>query len=471
MKNKFFATMLVTFLLAGSTAIPGFAEAAKDTFVVLNIDRPNMMVNGVEKKIDSENEVTPVLISDTTFVPIRAIIEALGGKVEWNEDEQKVTVYLNDKQVELWLDKNNVIANGTEMYTKVAPTSINGRTMLPLRFVSESLGLCVNWEDSTQSISISSSSDYVAIVGGTEVKRSEYNIYLSRAKSDITNFFSQNQITGTPEGGIWNLLINGIKAGEVAKKRALDYSIQHEVLLSKGKENNLTLSEDEVKSIDDNMSKMIQQEGGITALEKKMMEYNNVNLSEYTDFIKENELLNKYLQGIYKQVKISDDEVAKFYENNKSNFDKVTVKHILLLTSDQGKELSLEKQEEVKKKAEDILVKVKAGEDFASLAKQYSEDPGSKDNGGEYTFGRGEMVKEFEDWSFQAKAGDVDIVKTSYGYHVMKFVGASTLEDAKATIRNSLVNQAVSTYVKQLVDSPAFNTIKNQSVYDSIEVK
>jgi len=146
MKNKFFATMLVTFLLAGSTAIPGFAEAAKDTFVVLNIDRPNMMVNGVEKKIDSENEVTPVLISDTTFVPIRAIIEALGGKVEWNEDEQKVTVYLNDKQVELWLDKNNVIANGTEMYTKVAPTSINGRTMLPLRFVSESLGLCVNWE-------------------------------------------------------------------------------------------------------------------------------------------------------------------------------------------------------------------------------------------------------------------------------------------------------------------------------------
>jgi len=325
--------------------------------------------------------------------------------------------------------------------------------------------------NSTQSISISSSSDYVAIVGGTEVKRSEYNIYLSRAKSDITNFFSQNQITGTPEGGIWNLLINGIKAGEVAKKRALDYSIQHEVLLSKGKENNLTLSEDEVKSIDDNMSKMIQQEGGITALEKKMMEYNNVNLSEYTDFIKENELLNKYLQGIYKQVKISDDEVAKFYENNKSNFDKVTVKHILLLTSDQGKELSLEKQEEVKKKAEDILVKVKAGEDFASLAKQYSEDPGSKDNGGEYTFGRGEMVKEFEDWSFQAKAGDVDIVKTSYGYHVMKFVGASTLEDAKATIRNSLVNQAVSTYVKQLVDSPAFNTIKNQSVYDSIEVK
>jgi len=54
--------------------------------------------------------------------------------------------------------------------------------------------------------------------------------------------------------------------------------------------------------------------------------------------------------------------------------------------------LPIEKQEEAKKKAEEILLKVKAGEDFASLAKQYSEDPGSKDTGGEYTFSKGQMV-------------------------------------------------------------------------------
>jgi len=74
-----------------------------------------------------------------------------------------------------------------------------------------------------------------------------------------------------------------------------------------------------------------------------------------------------------------------------------------------------------RKIAEEVLKKAKAGEDFAKLAKQYSDDPGSKDKGGEYTFGRGEMVKEFENAAFALKTNEIsDIVTTVFGYHIIK---------------------------------------------------
>lgn len=474
MKIKFLVTMIFTFLLAGSTIIPSFAAVGKDAVVVLNIDKPTMLVNGAEKKIDLDIKVTPILVKDTTFVPISAIIESFGGGAKWDNKEKKVTISYNNKVVELWLNKNEALVNGTKVNSKVAPKIISGRTMVPLKFVSENLGLYVNWEGSAKAISISASNDYVAVVYGEKINKAEYNIFLSGVKNDIISSFSQNSTAVSPEGNIWDTSVNGIKAETFAKQMALDYSKQQKIYLLKAKENKVILSKEEVESIDSSIAQMIQQSGGNTSTEKMLMDYYNVNLSEYTEFLKEIELVNKYLQGERKKIVISDDDIIKAYENNKLSFDKVTVKHILISTiSDQGTALSIEKQEEAKKKADDLLLKVKAGEDFATLVKQYSEDPGSIETGGEYTFGRGEMVKEFEDWSFQAKAGDVGIVKTAYGYHVMKFVAKSksTFEDVKSSIRDSLTSEAMNLYVKQLFSDTKYVVIKNQSVYDAIVIK
>jgi parvulin-like peptidyl-prolyl isomerase len=98
---------------------------------------------------------------------------------------------------------------------------------------------------------------------------------------------------------------------------------------------------------------------------------------------------------------------------------------------------------------EGILKRARAGEDFAKLAKDYSEDPGSKDKGGEYTFPRGQMVAEFEAAAFSLGTNQVsDIITTRFGYHIIKLsekIPARKVEFAKAEsdIKEGLTQQAV----------------------------
>lgn len=81
-----------------------------------------------------------------------------------------------------------------------------------------------------------------------------------------------------------------------------------------------------------------------------------------------------------------------------------------------------------RQKAEDVLKRARAGEDFAALAKEFSDDPGSKTQGGDLGwFGRGQMIKEFEDAAFNLKDNQIsDVVETKYGFHIIKVTGHRT---------------------------------------------
>jgi len=167
-------------------------------------------------------------------------------------------------------------------------------------------------------------------------------------------------------------------------------------------------------------------------------------------------------------VHITDEDVKKFYDDpaNIASFEQpeeVRASHILLMTSDPEthEPLSADKKEAKHKLMEDILKQARAGTNFADLAKQYSEDPGSKDKGGEYTFPRGQMVKQFEDTAFSLKPGEIsDIIETQFGYHIIKLsekIPAKKVEfdKVKDGIHDHLLNLAIQKqlpdYLKKLV--------------------
>lgn len=128
------------------------------------------------------------------------------------------------------------------------------------------------------------------------------------------------------------------------------------------------------------------------------------------------------------KISVADAEIKKFYDENPTKFqmpEKVRAAHILVATGDPRGATPMpaaEKQEKMKL-AQSLLKRARANEDFAKLAKEYSDDPGSKDKGGEYTFTRGEMIPEFESAAFSLQTNQIsDIVTTVYGYHIIKLL-------------------------------------------------
>jgi parvulin-like peptidyl-prolyl isomerase len=128
----------------------------------------------------------------------------------------------------------------------------------------------------------------------------------------------------------------------------------------------------------------------------------------------------------------TDAEAMDYFTNHPSEFESpetVHVRHILLLTMDPATRtpLSADQVAAKRKSIDDLLKRVKAGEDFAKLATQYSEDPGSKEKGGELdAFPRGQMVPEFEAAAFSLATNQVsDVVTTSYGFHIIKVLDKS----------------------------------------------
>src|SRR5208283_4243709 len=107
------------------------------------------------------------------------------------------------------------------------------------------------------------------------------------------------------------------------------------------------------------------------------------------------------------------------------------------------------KKMEKEKLANEIRDRVLKGEDFATMAKTYSDDPGSKDKGGEYTFPRGQMVPEFEAAAFSLKTNQIsELVETQYGYHIIKLLekfpsSKIALAEATPRIHDFLLKQAL----------------------------
>jgi len=155
------------------------------------------------------------------------------------------------------------------------------------------------------------------------------------------------------------------------------------------------------------------------------------------------------LGDIASTVKVTDQEIQDEW-NRQDHQETVTASHILFEVPEGA---TPEEEAEIKAKAESVLKRAKAGEDFASLAKQYSDDTGSKDEGGNLgAFTRNSVVEEFANAAFSLKVGEIsDLVRTQYGYHIIKVTGREipSLDANRNNIIRSLQLDKASSIAKQ----------------------
>lgn len=145
--------MMLSLTLTGCAAEHETTTVQGNTEIILQIGNPLMAVNGTEKEIDNEG-TTPLIQNGRTLLPVRAIIEEIGGSVAWNGEKKEVTLSCGDDEIKLTIDNTDAFQNGNKVVLDTAPTIIGDRTMLPIRFIAESFKFDVKWEAETQKVII-----------------------------------------------------------------------------------------------------------------------------------------------------------------------------------------------------------------------------------------------------------------------------------------------------------------------------
>ncbi|MCL6584690.1 MAG: peptidyl-prolyl cis-trans isomerase [bacterium] len=170
----------------------------------------------------------------------------------------------------------------------------------------------------------------------------------------------------------------------------------------------------------------------------------------------------RYIYVACQQVKnsltVDEESIKKYYETHETQYQlpkQVRARHILIKTDPAA---DVAKKEEAKKQAEALLQRIKAGEDFAKLAGEFSQDPGSASQGGDLGyFGQGRMTPAFEKAAFALpKGGLSEVVESPFGYHIIK------VEDIQEA-RTKPIEEVREQIKSQLLDEKAWEAAENEA--------
>ncbi len=126
----------------------GELPAQPKATVKLAVNRTTALVNNREEKLDQ----APLIVKDHTLLPVRFFVDVMGGQVQWDNKEKKVTVINGDHLAEMWIDQPDLVMDGKRVASEVPPMLKNNRTLLPLRLLTENFGWKVTWDEKTKSI-------------------------------------------------------------------------------------------------------------------------------------------------------------------------------------------------------------------------------------------------------------------------------------------------------------------------------
>ncbi len=257
---------------------------------------------------------------------------------------------------------------------------------------------------------------------------------------------------------------------EEAKEKALTQCEDNQKVVAAAKAVGIEFDEETVKEVADYKQQVIDSYNG-----------------GYEDFLKESNMSDSDVDTIVSvsfyaeklQERLGDKE---YTDEDKKEYYKEhyrRAKHILISTKDMttDEELPADKQEEAKKKADELLAKAQNGENFDTLIQENSEDPGSQSNPDGYIFTDNEMVKEFQDGVDSLQTGEFTLVKSDFGYHVIQRLALDEtpeffdkgFEEKKTNVEAALANDGFKNQVYELVDQYDIKTeIVNQDAIDKV---
>ena len=243
----------------------------------------------------------------------------------------------------------------------------------------------------------------MAVVGANIVLKSE-------VEAQYLQFRMQGNIKGSPEK---------------VKCQIFETLLFQKLMLNQSQIDSVKVNDIQVEAeMDRRLRYLLQQAGSQEKLEeyyqKSMVEFKN----EMRDVIKEQMMIETTQQKITKDVTVTPSEVKAFYKKlPKDSIPEVSSEYEIGMIV-KNPVMGEEEKEAVKVKLKSFKERIKNGDDFATLAILYSEDPGSSKKGGELgLFKRGEMRTEFEAAAFRLKPGEVsDIVETADGFHIIQMI-------------------------------------------------
>lgn len=227
-----------------------------------------------------------------------------------------------------------------------------------------------------------------------------------------------------------------------AKQMGLDQQIrnmlvQEKVVAADLTKNNVTITDEEVKKKLDEMKLQLGGEEGYN----KMLEANGMKADQYEKLIKNSYLLEKHQSWYIENNSPTDEEIKTYFDENKDTLISVVTSHILVGSEDEAKA---------------ALERVKGGEDFATVAKELSTDPGSAANGGDLgAVTKGKMVPEFEKAAFDLGVNEIsEPVQSEFGWHIIKVTEKKdTPEALKEDIVTALGKTKYQTYFQNLIET------------------
>ena len=258
-----------------------------------------------------------------------------------------------------------------------------------------------------------SNEDIVAVVNGTKITNSDFEKTALKVGKEYEMIFGEEIWTSEVEGG------KTFK--EEFDNEILNVMISQEIVNQQAEKENITVTDEEIAN---EMSSYMQMIENVDEY-NKFMEENGIDEEFLKNHFRQTLIFDKYRNKIMSETEITENDLRDYYNTHIDEYKKEEIKasHILITTlNDMGEPLSEEETAKKESEAQDILARIKQGEDFEALAKEYSDDKASASNGGDLGyFAKGVMVPEFEEAAFKLEKGQVsDVVKSSFGYHIIK---------------------------------------------------